>query len=86
MKPAGLSQVALAAKMGLSVPRLNRIVRGRVAVTAPLAILLAATFTSTKPEMWLRLQAAVDLWEARELARRAAALQASRRSSNPRTA
>jgi addiction module HigA family antidote len=43
---------------------INRIVNGRSAVTAEVALKLAATFRTT-PEFWLSAQTAVDLWTAR---------------------
>ena len=43
---------------------INRIVNGRSAVTAEVALKLAATF-STTPEFWLNAQKAVELFAAR---------------------
>ena len=43
---------------------INRIVNGRSAVTAEVALKLAATFRTT-PEFWLNAQKAVDLHAAR---------------------
>ncbi|HEU4382025.1 MAG TPA: HigA family addiction module antitoxin [Anaeromyxobacteraceae bacterium] len=65
LKPAGLTQVALAAKMGVPIQRVNGIISGRRAVTAETAILLGRALGTT-PELWLNLQVAVDLWDARQ--------------------
>jgi addiction module HigA family antidote len=65
LKPAGITQVALAAKMGVPIQRVNGIISGRRAVTAETAILLARALGTT-PELWLNLQVAVDLWDARQ--------------------
>jgi addiction module HigA family antidote len=68
LKPKGMSQTALAEKMGLHVQVVNGIVQGRGAVTAKTALLLAKALETT-PLFWLNLQNACDLWEAeRELA------------------
>ena len=69
LKPAGITQVALAAKMGVPIQRVNGIISGRRAVTAETAILLARALGTT-PELWLNLQVAVDLWDAQQRMRR----------------
>src|SRR5512141_257369 len=70
LKPAGITQVALAAKMGVPIQRVNGIIAGRRAVTAETAILLSRALGTTA-ELWLNLQVAVDLWDARQrMARR----------------
>ncbi|MGD0678947.1 MAG: HigA family addiction module antitoxin [Polyangiaceae bacterium] len=69
LKPKGMTQTALAEKMGLRVQVVNGIVQGRRAVTAKTALLLAKALDTT-PQFWLNLQNACDLWEAeRELAK-----------------
>jgi antitoxin HigA-1 len=65
LKPLGMSQTALAEKMGVHVQVVNGIVQGRRAVTPKTALLLARTFDTT-PEFWLYLQNACDLWAANE--------------------
>jgi antitoxin HigA-1 len=65
LKPAGVTQVALAAKMGVPIQRVNGIISGRRAVTAETAILLSRALGTT-PELWLNLQVAVDLWDAQQ--------------------
>ncbi len=84
LKPAGITQVALAAKMGVPIQRVNGIISGRRAVTAETAILLSRALGTT-PELWLNLQVAVDLWDAqgrmpRGRARRVARAHAPARS------
>jgi antitoxin HigA-1 len=67
LKPKGMTQTALAERMGLHVQVVNGIVQGRRAVTAKTALLLARALDTT-PQFWLNLQNACDLWEAeREL-------------------
>lgn len=65
LKPAGVTQVALAAKMGVPIQRVNGIIAGRRSVTAETAILLSRALGTT-PELWLNLQVAVDLWDAQQ--------------------
>ncbi len=65
LKPAGITQVALAAKMGVPIQRVNGIISGRRSVTAETAILLSRALRTT-PELWLNLQVAVDLWDAQQ--------------------
>lgn len=72
LKPSGITQVALAAKMGVPIQRVNGIISGRRAVTAETAILLARAMGTTA-ELWLNLQVAVDLWEAQQRMPRARA-------------
>lgn len=63
LKPLGMTQTQLAAHLGCDVKVVNRIVNGRSAVTASMALKLAATFDTT-PEFWLNAQKAVDLYRA----------------------
>jgi len=64
-----MSQKDLADHISQDVKVINRIVNGRSAVTAEVALKLAATF-STTPELWLNAQKAVDLFAARSKLRR----------------
>jgi antitoxin HigA-1 len=67
--PLEMSQKELADHIGQDVKVINRIVNGRSAVTAEVALKLGATF-STTPEFWLNAQKAVDLFAARSKLRR----------------
>ncbi len=51
--------------LGVSRPTLSRIINGRAAISPEMALRLAKAFGST-PEMWLRLQMAYDLAQARQ--------------------
>jgi addiction module HigA family antidote len=64
LKPLNLTQVQAADKMGISVNRLNELVRGKRGVTADTALRLAKLLKTT-PEFWMNLQNAYDLYEAR---------------------
>jgi len=64
LEPTGMTQTALAEKMGVDVQVVNGIVRGRRAVTAPTALRLGEALGTT-PEFWMNAQVACDLWAAR---------------------
>lgn len=61
----GLSQTKLAQLMGVSRRTVSEIVNERRRVTPDIGFRLAKVFNST-PEMWLNMQQALDLWEARK--------------------
>ena len=63
--PLRITQGQLAERMGVPLQRVNTIVKGRRAVSAETALLLSRAFRTT-PEFWMNLQAAVDLWDARQ--------------------
>ncbi len=65
MKPAGLSQNALAREIGVPPRRINEIVLGKRGITADTALRLAKHF-GNEPRFWMELQADFDLEEARQ--------------------
>lgn len=65
LEPMELTQMALADRMGVSIQRVNTLINGRRDMTAETAILLSRILKTT-PEFWMNLQAACDLYEARE--------------------
>lgn len=64
LAPLGISQVALAAHIGVPVQRINELVRGKRGVTPETAWLLAEALRTT-PEFWMNLQTAYDLARSR---------------------
>ncbi len=60
LKPLGVTQVAFAAHIGVSVQRINELIRGKRGVTPQTAWLLSKALDTT-PEFWLNLQNAHDL-------------------------
>ena len=64
LRPLGLTQVAFAEHIGVSVQRINELVRGKRGVTPDTAWLLSQALDTT-PEFWLNLQAAHDLARTR---------------------
>lgn len=64
LAPLGITQVALAAHLGVPVQRVNELVRGKRGVTPETAWLLAQALNTT-PEYWVNLQSAYDLARSR---------------------
>jgi addiction module HigA family antidote len=60
---AGLTPSELASRLGVSRRGINELLRERRSVNPDLAHRLARVFKTT-PEFWLRLQEAVDIWDA----------------------
>jgi len=63
LKPASMSQVELARKMGIPIQRINTLINGKRDMTAETAILLSRAL-KTSSEFWMNLQVACDLYEA----------------------
>ena len=70
LKPLGVSRVAFAARLRVSCPRLNEIVRRRRGVTPDTALRLARV-TGMSADFWLGLQQEWDLWHSLTSTRRA---------------
>jgi addiction module HigA family antidote len=64
IKPLELTQAALAKELGISTNRLNELVKSKRGITADTALRLARRFR-TSPELWMNLQSANELTEAR---------------------
>lgn len=62
-KDGGISVTDFAKRLGVSRVALSRVVNGRAAVSAELAIRLAAALGGSA-ESWLNMQVAYDLWHA----------------------
>ena len=60
LKPLGVTQVSLAAHLGVPVQRVNEIARGKRGVTAETAWMLSQALGTT-PQFWINLQSAHDL-------------------------
>lgn len=65
MAEMGLNQSQLAAKCGCSPRKINEIVNGKRAISPEFAIQLEKVL-GTSAEMWVRIQAEYDLWQARK--------------------
>jgi addiction module HigA family antidote len=71
LKPASISQVELARKMGIPIQRINTLINGKRAMTAETAILLSRAL-KTSSEFWMNLQIACDLYDAQRTLEHAA--------------
>jgi antitoxin HigA-1 len=69
LEPLQMTQRELAQHVGCDVKVINRIVNARSAVTAEMALKLAATFGTT-PDFWLNAQTATDLYAAQRRLKR----------------
>lgn len=67
MSLLGLNQTALAKKCDCSPRKINEIVNGKRGISSSFAIVLESVL-DTSAEMWVRMQAEYDLWEARQKA------------------
>jgi addiction module HigA family antidote len=74
----GLSQVALAHRMGVPVQRVNTLINGKRNMTAETAILVSRVLKTT-PEFWMNLQGAHDLSQAYEVLEEAVPIVADER-------
>jgi len=63
VKPLRMTQTELAARLGVSYPRLNEIIHGRRSVTPDTALRLERVL-GVSAEFWLGLQQDWDLWHA----------------------
>lgn len=63
LKPKGITQTALASRMGVPIQRVNTLINGKRAVTADTALLLSEAL-GTSAEFWLNLQQSCDLYAA----------------------
>jgi antitoxin HigA-1 len=61
--PPGLTVTEAAKRLGVSRVQLSRLLNGRAAMTADMA-LRVSLLTSTSPESWLNNQVQWDLWQA----------------------
>lgn len=64
LEPMGQTQKALAEHVGISVQRVNEIVRGKRGISPETAWLFSEAFGTT-PEFWLNLQSSYDLSASR---------------------
>ncbi|MGK0256577.1 MAG: addiction module HigA family antidote [Candidatus Azotimanducaceae bacterium] len=64
MAEMGLNQTDLAKLCGCSPRKINEIVNGKRGISPTFAIVLESVLR-TSAEMWARMQAEYDLWEAR---------------------
>ncbi len=59
----GRSVTEVARHLGVTRPALSRVLNGKASVSGDMALRISEAF-NTDPELWLRLQAQRDIWEA----------------------
>ncbi len=79
LKPAGITQMAFAKKIGWTRARLNELIKGKRGITAEAALDLAKAL-GTSAKVWMNLQATYDLDQA--MKRRRAACVKGRNSTD----
>ena len=67
LAPLGTTITAAADALGVTRKHVSEIVNGHAPVSADMAVRLAAAL-GTEPELWFKLQAQYDLWEATQKA------------------
>ena len=65
LEPLGLSVTEAARGLGVTRQALSELINQRTGVSVEMAIRLSKAFGSS-PEVWLGMQMAYDLWQARE--------------------
>ena len=65
LPPLGITQAQFAAHMGVSRLTVSELLHEKRGLSAEIAVRLAKVLRTT-PEVWLRMQQAVDLWEAQQ--------------------
>ncbi len=63
LEPMGLTQSALAEKLGWTKAKLNELIKGKRGITADTALDLSAAL-GTSPKLWMNLQSTWDLNQA----------------------
>jgi addiction module HigA family antidote len=66
LEPLGISQSQLASDLGITPRRVNEIIKGKRAVTAETALLLAEYFQGVGAQYWMDLQSRYDLERTRD--------------------
>ena len=69
LEPLGLTVTRAAEGLGVTRQTISDLVNERSRISVEMAVRLSKAFGST-PETWLRLQAAYDLWQVRDLKQR----------------
>ena len=64
LEPLGLTVTRAAKGLGVTRQALSELINERTGISVEMAIRLSKAFGST-PEVWLRMQVAYDLWQAR---------------------
>ncbi len=69
----GITVGNFAAHLGISRPHLSKVLNSRASITAEMDLKLSEAF-GQPPGLWIRMQAAYDLWQAQQKPRQQVAL------------
>ncbi len=69
MEPLGLTVTTAAKRLGVSRKTLSLIINERAGISPEMALRIGMA-TSTTPESWVGMQAAYDLWQAKQQKRK----------------
>ena len=62
----GISATEAATQLGVSRVAFSRIINGKAAISADMALRLEAWLSNPSAESWVKMQAEYDLWKARQ--------------------
>lgn len=65
----GLTMGQFAAHLGVSRPHLSKVLNGRAGITAEMDLKISEAL-GQPPGLWIRMQAAYDLWQAEQQPRK----------------
>jgi len=68
LEAAGINVTEAAKQLGVSRVTLSRLLNGKAGISVDMALRLSQ-WLGTTPEVWLRMQEARDLWQARKTKR-----------------
>lgn len=68
LKAAAMNVTEAAKQLGVSRVTLSRLLNGKTGISVDMALRLSQ-WLGTTPEVWLRMQEACDLWQARKTKR-----------------
>jgi len=68
LEAAGINVTEAAKQLGVSRVTLSRLLNGKAGISVDMALRLSQ-WLGTTPEVWLRMQDACDLWQARKTKR-----------------
>ena len=63
---SGTTVTEAAKRLGVTRAALSRVINGKAAISAEMAVRLAILLPNTEAAFWLRLQAQYDIWQAEQ--------------------
>ena len=66
LEELGISASEFALHLGVSPSTISRVLAGKSAISPALALKISKAISGPSPEVWLKMQAAYDLWQAQK--------------------